>query len=97
MEGCMKNNQTPLESKKFIAAMIWNILWLGILILAIQTGQSEATLLGIVYTTGFVQSLYLGGQSFVDAFVRSSLARKGSNPIIRVPSAATEQADYESR
>tara|TARA_Y100000034_G_scaffold76009_1_gene91295 strand:- start:1147 stop:1428 length:282 start_codon:yes stop_codon:yes gene_type:complete len=93
----MKINQTPLESKKFIAAMIWNILWLGILILAIKTGQSEKTLLGIIYTTGFVQSLYLGGQSFVDAFVRSAIAKKGSNPIITVPSAAPEQTEDELR
>ena len=70
-----KLNKTPFGSKKFIAAMSWNLLWLILIGYGIHTGQDKDFLIAMVYTSGLVQSLYLGGQSAVDAFVRTALAK----------------------
>ena len=68
--------RTPLQSKKFVAAMSWNLLWLTLIAYAINRAVSPDVLTAMVYTSGLSQALYLGGQSAVDAFVRSALARK---------------------
>jgi len=62
--------QSPLQSKKFIFAMITNLLWLVILAYSIRQSMSDSVLMAIIYTAGATQSLYLGGQSAIDAWVR---------------------------
>jgi len=69
-------SRTPLQSKKFLAAMIWNLCWLILIGLGINRSVDPSVLTAMVYTSGVAQALYLGGQSAVDAFVRSALARK---------------------
>ena len=68
--------RTPLQSKKFLAAMIWNMCWLILIGFGINRAISPDVLTSMVYVSGFCQALYLGGQSAVDAFVRSAIARK---------------------
>ncbi|HHZ95240.1 MAG TPA: hypothetical protein EYN67_06735 [Flavobacteriales bacterium] len=69
--------KTPLGSKKFLAAMIWNIGWLGLIWFGIRKGIDANVLSAMVYAAGTVQALYLGGQSAVDAFVRAAMAKSG--------------------
>ena len=68
--------KTPLQSKKFLAAMIWNFMWLILIGLGINKNISSDVLTAMVYTSGFCQALYLGGQSAVDAFVRAAIAKR---------------------
>ena len=67
--------KTPLQSKKFIAAMIWNFLWLILIGMGIRSNLDSSVLSAMVYTSGVCQALYLGGQSAVDAFVRAAIAK----------------------
>ena len=69
--------KTPLSSKKFLAAMIWNTAWLVLIWFGIQKGIDSSVLSAMVYIAGMVQALYLGGQSAVDAFVRAAIAKSG--------------------
>lgn len=72
----MLEDKSALQSKKFIFAMSCNIAWLGILLYAIKSGVDSISLTSIIYTAGATQTLYLGGQSAVDAWVRG----KGKTP-----------------
>lgn len=76
----MKDDKSPLQSKKFIFAMTCNIAWLGILLYAIRSGTDVVVLTSIIYTAGATQTLYLGGQSAVDAWVRGKSNTKNSIP-----------------
>jgi|TARA_R100000234_G_C4951760_1_gene157662 hypothetical protein len=67
-----KNDPTPLQSKKFVAAMIWNAAWLFLIATGIKSRLDPEAIIAMVYTAGATQVLYLGGQSAVDAFVRST-------------------------
>ena len=69
--------KTPLSSKKFLAAMIWNVAWLVLIWLGIRKGLDAEVLSSMVQVAGVVQALYLGGQSAVDAFVRAAMAKGG--------------------
>ena len=68
--------KTPLQSKKFVAAMIWNFFWLCLIGYGISNQISGSVLTAMVYTSGLCQALYLGGQAAVDAFVRGAIARR---------------------
>jgi len=68
-------NNTPLRSKKFIAAMTWNIVWLCLIGYGIHSSIDKSVLSSMVYIAGTVQCLYLGGQSAVDAIVRQVQAK----------------------
>ena len=70
--------KTPLQSKKFLAAMIWNFMWLTLIGVGINKSISPDVLSAMVYTSGFTQVLYLGGQSAVDAFVRAAFAKRNN-------------------
>ena len=65
-----------MQSKKFIAAMVWNISWLALIGAGINAQLDVSVLNSMVYVSGFVQMLYLGGQSAVDAFVRGAFAKR---------------------
>ena len=71
--------KTPLQSKKFIAAMIWNFLWLALIGYGIKSNVAPGVLSAMVYTSGVCQALYLGGQSAVDAFVRAAIAKNSAS------------------
>ena len=70
-----QTHSSPMQSKKFIAAMSWNICWLGLIGAGINQGVDASVLNSMVYASGLVQMLYLGGQSAVDAFVRGAFAK----------------------
>ena len=71
-------NKTPLQSKKFIASMIWNIVWLGLIGLAILKGVDGQVIQSMVWACATSCGLYLGGQSFVDSVVRYGAMKLGS-------------------
>ncbi len=71
----MLQEKSHLKSKKFVASAIWSLCWMVLLYLGIQKNLSSDVLLAMIYMNGLVQGLYLGGQSFVDAFVRRGLSQ----------------------
>ena len=72
----MKNvtHSTPFNSKKFIAAMSWNVGWLSLLALGIIYKISDSVLLSMIWVSGATQITYIGGQAALDAFVRKAFA-----------------------
>ena len=75
-----KIERSPLESKKFLAAMVWSLGGLALIGYGIKTGLDADVLSAMVYANGAVQMLYLGGQAAVDGFVRKALAQVPSVP-----------------
>ena len=73
-------SRTPLQSKKFIAAMVWNFIWLILIAYGIRSGIEVSSLNAMIYVTGASQLGYVGGQSAVDAWVKGAIA-KSSNPV----------------
>ena len=73
-----KIEKSPLESKKFIAVMIWSLCWLALTAYGIRTSLNADVLLAMIYINGMVQGMFLGGQSFVDGIVRKAMAMNGS-------------------
>jgi hypothetical protein len=71
----MSADKPVYQSKKFIAAMIWNLLWLFVIWYGIRANLAADVLIAMVYASGATQTLYLGGQSAVDAFVRMAKAK----------------------
>lgn len=72
----MSQEAKPIyRSKKFVAAMSWNLLWLFIIWYGIKANLDPDVLISMVYASGTTQALYLGGQSAVDAFVRATKAK----------------------
>ena len=63
------------RSKKFVAAMTWNILWLTLIGTGIKSDFDSQVLLAMIYASGVTQVLYLGGQALVDALVRVAEAK----------------------
>ena len=80
-----KIERSPLESKKFLAAMTWSLGWLALIGYGIKAGLDADVLSAMVYANGAVQMLYLGGQAAVDGFVRKALAQvpAASPPLIQ--------------
>lgn len=70
-----------LQSKKFIASMVWNFAWLVLIWVGIRNNVESAVLVPMVYAAGATQMLYLGGQSAVDAFVRATFMKYSSSSI----------------
>ena len=56
-----KIEKSPLESKKFIAVMIWSICWLALTAYGIRTDLNADVLLAMIYINGMVQGMFLGG------------------------------------
>ena len=73
-----KLEKSPLESKKFVAVMIWSIAWLVLTGYGIHVSLDPDVLLAMIWVNGFVQGTFLGGQSFVDALVRKAVAQNDS-------------------
>jgi hypothetical protein len=68
-------------SKKFVAAMTWNIMWLLLIGTGIKSKFDTQVLLAMIYAAGVTQVLYLGGQSLVDALVRVAEAKYTGKPV----------------
>ena len=84
-EVSMVQEKSHLKSKKFVASAIWSLCWMILLYVGIQQKLSSDVLLAMIYMNGLVQGLYLGGQSFVDAFVRRGLSQILSKTLIEEP------------
>ena len=69
--------QKPLESKKWIASMVWSIAWVILIAIAITYKVDAQVLSSMVYALGVIQGLYLGGQSAVDALVGKAKKKLG--------------------
>lgn len=69
---------TPIQSKKFIAAMVWNAGWLILLSLGIVYDESDSVLLSMIWVAGATQVTYIGGQAALDAFVRRASFQQAS-------------------
>lgn len=67
--------KSPFKSKKFVAAMIWNSAWLVLIGYAMLKGIDSSVIETMVWACATSCGLYLGGQSFVDSMVRSTLAK----------------------
>lgn len=74
-----KENQMPLQSKKFVAFIIAEISWKIVLVAALYVFRKELSTVGmgawwfmlsIVVTAGFVEIGYIGGQAWLDRYVR---------------------------
>ena len=70
-------HSSPINSKKFVAAMSWNIGWLVLISLGIIYDESDSVLLSMVWVAGATQITYIGGQAALDAFVRQAFFRRG--------------------
>ena len=80
--------KSPLSSKKFVFASLWNTVWLLLIAYGIHSHLDPSVLVAMVYTAGAVQVLYIGGQSAVDAFVRKGFPQMKSKSSIETDSLA---------
>lgn len=78
----IQTHSTPMQSKKFVAAMTWNIAWLVLIGVGINAKVEASVLNSMIYASGLVQMLYLGGQSAVDAFVRGASLKRQAPQVI---------------
>lgn len=85
------HERSALASKKFIAYLIAELTWKVILGIAVWQVDLSATafprwwLLGIIVTAGFVEIGFIGGQAWLDKYVRvahvmASAGKKGDDP-----------------
>lgn len=80
----------PLESKKFLAFLIAEVSWKAVLIVALIVFHDDFKDVGawawwfmmtIVVTAGFAEIGYIGGQAWLDRYVRvAEIARNTKNP-----------------
>ncbi len=65
--------KSALTSKKFLAYLLAQLCWTGLLVLAIlkaTAGFWTTPLIAMVVTQGFLQVSYVLGQAYVDKYVR---------------------------
>ena len=67
--------RSPLQSKKFVASMVWNMCWLLLIGYGIYSKLGETVLLAMVMVSGSTQIVYVGGQAALDTFVRQAFHR----------------------
>jgi len=69
----------PLESKKFLAYLISEVTWKLVLLIALLVFHQEFKdvgymawwfMISIVITAGFVEIGYIGGQAWLDRYVK---------------------------
>lgn len=86
----MKNRLLlPLESKKFLAFLIAEVTWKVVLIVALVVFHEDFKsvsmgawwfMMTIVVTAGFAEIGYIGGQAWLDRYVRvAEIARNTKN------------------
>lgn len=79
----------PLESKKFLAFLIGEVSWKLVLVVALVVFHEDFKEVGasawwfmvsVVLTAGFVEVGYIGGQAWLDKYVRvAEIAKNGKN------------------
>ncbi len=76
----------PLESKKFLAYLFAEFTWKGVLIsfLSVSEGEFDSVgrwawffMMSVVVTAGFVEVGYIGGQAWLDRYVRVAEIMRG--------------------
>lgn len=82
-------HQLPLQSKKFIAFLIGELTWKAVLVVALVMFHKDFTNVGtwawwfmmsVVVTAGFAEIGYIGGQAWLDKYVRvAEIARNAKN------------------
>tara|TARA_Y100001973_G_scaffold33107_1_gene49876 strand:+ start:21312 stop:21611 length:300 start_codon:yes stop_codon:yes gene_type:complete len=73
--------RSPLQSKKFVAAMLWNMCWLILIGYGIYSDTGDSVLLSMVLVSGSTQIVYVGGQAALDTFVRQAFHKSnGTEP-----------------
>ena len=88
------NEKTPLQSKKFIAYFITNILMKGYIFYATSKGEGDVVIMVAIAATAFVDVGYILGQSFVDSFVRyASIVKSGVSDVIQNIEGITKDGD----
>lgn len=69
-----KMEKSPMQSKKFVAYLLGELGWKGLLFaMVIMWGsdlRGQAAMITAIIVSGFVQVMYIGGQSFIDHYVR---------------------------
>jgi len=82
-----EHDDFPLSSKKFIAYLIsevtWKLLLLVILLKHEPASVSRTWIIAIVIVAGFVEAGYIGGQAWLDKYVRIAqiaAGRKETDP-----------------
>ena len=85
-----KHDELPLSSKKFLAYVISEASWKIVLIIALASFREDFTKVGpwawwfmisVVVTAGFVEIGYIGGQAWLDRYVKvAQIARGEAKP-----------------
>lgn len=76
MDETNGHSKSPLQSKKFIAFLISEVLWKVVLLLVLFWGKDAiphqvwAIMIGIILVAGFVEALYIGGQAALDRYIQ---------------------------
>lgn len=76
MDETNGHSKSPLQSKKFVAFLISEILWKIVLLLVLFWGKDAiphqvwAIMIGIILVAGFVEALYIGGQAALDKYIQ---------------------------
>jgi hypothetical protein len=65
--------QSALKSKKFTAYIIADFGWKTLLVYAIFADRSDAVLLAMISAAGFVQAGYIGGQAWLDRYIKGKV------------------------
>jgi len=102
----MSNHEkTPLASKKFIAYLVASVLWKAILLCALFVfgdQLKDATMAGwwfmvtTVIIAGFVDVGYIGGQAWLDRYVRVAQITMDGRPVNTPdPNPPTPQVDED--
>ena len=71
-------NPSPLDSKKFVAYLIADLGWTGLVGYGVYAKMDWSLLMAIVITKGFVQSGYILGQAALDKYVRVAQITSGT-------------------
>jgi len=68
-----KYEKSHLQSKKFVAYLVAEVLWKAVMVLLIVTwteGWAMGVMLTVVIVAGFIEATFIGGQAALDKYVR---------------------------
>lgn len=79
----MSSEDFPLSSKKFIAYMIAELTWKAVILVILlrfePASMSRTMLVMVVVVAGFIEAGYIGGQAWLDRYVRVAQAAASQN------------------
>jgi len=76
MDESNGHSKSPLQSKKFVAFLISEVLWKAVLLLVLFWGKDAiphqvwAIMIAVILVAGFVEALYIGGQAALDRYIQ---------------------------